>query len=201
MTTQITIDVQLDSPCDYHLAGYQLALLCDGGETRDKREHLKWWFRHRHAGKYVFEPRTLERLRQARECGVFVSRAYAKAVMLRSPTKLVYEHARPLAVIHEGARRLTPLTREALEKYLVENYRVGLITEEEDRKLDGADLKKKMPAGADPGDHWARYRRVAIEEWDGVESWARPAEAGLPRRRAAGQEAPPAASRPRDDER
>jgi hypothetical protein len=143
--------------------------------------HANCWFAYSHPDSYMLNgkgrrglsltPRTVPELRQALAIGIFVSREAARAVTegsTREGDRRIYEHAVPSNVLHAMSAALSPLDETTLEASLRANYRIGIVTRDEDVKLKAAGLRHRMPDRCDPtADPWARYRVVGIEAWDG----------------------------------
>lgn len=75
---------------------------------------------------------------------------------------LVKDHILPLAVIRDGLKQLRPRTEEVIEQYLIDHYKVALITKEEHDCLSKEGLKSRLPEDAN-GEVIKRYAAVGIE--------------------------------------
>lgn len=75
---------------------------------------------------------------------------------------LVKDHALPVVAMMEDLKKLQPRTEEVIEKYLIDSYKVALITSKEHKQLSVAGLGSKMPEGAN-GDVAKRYDKVGIK--------------------------------------
>jgi hypothetical protein len=76
---------------------------------------------------------------------------------------LIRDHAIPLAVLRQLIRELPDTSPEAIEAFLRRNYHVGIITQEENKKLNEAKLHSRMPSDWEPGDNpYERYAKVGI---------------------------------------
>lgn len=77
--------------------------------------------------------------------------------------KLIVDHAIPVAVmINDFFTVGADLSRDGIRTYLTRWYRLGLLSHEENARLDAAGLNSKMPA--DWGmDVFARYSAAGIE--------------------------------------
>jgi hypothetical protein len=77
---------------------------------------------------------------------------------------VVYEHVVPHSIVMEKLLSIDPLTNENILKVLRKFYIICAITKEEDRLLNAAKLKSKMPDGwnEETGSFFARYEAVGI---------------------------------------
>lgn len=78
--------------------------------------------------------------------------------------RLIVDHAVPIAVMVDmlfqpGAN----LTRDGIREHLIKWYHLGLLTHEENTRLNAAGLKSKMPANWNYLDVFARYHSVGID--------------------------------------
>jgi hypothetical protein len=79
------------------------------------------------------------------------------------PTKsVIIEHAVPLNVLRGKLRELDDPNPGAIEACLRQFYAVGVITYEQNQKLDSGKLRSRMPDGWNGVDPYARYREVGI---------------------------------------
>lgn len=78
--------------------------------------------------------------------------------------KLVVDHAVPVSVMVTMLfRPEVDLSRNGVRNHLVRLYRLGLLSHEENRRLDAAGLKSAMPVDWTGEDVFARYRCIGIE--------------------------------------
>lgn len=77
---------------------------------------------------------------------------------------IIYEHVIPHSIIMEKLFSIDPLTNENILKVLRKYYIICAITKEEDRLLNAAKLRSKMPDGwnEETGSVFARYESVGI---------------------------------------
>ncbi|WP_132306603.1 hypothetical protein [Komagataeibacter saccharivorans] len=78
--------------------------------------------------------------------------------------KLIVDHAVPVAVmVNMFFQPRADLTRDGLRALLIKWHHLGLLTHEENARLNAAGLNSKMPSDWDYMDVFARYRSVGIE--------------------------------------
>lgn len=78
--------------------------------------------------------------------------------------KLIVDHAVPIAVmVNMFFQPRADLTRDGLRALLIKWHHLGLLTHEENARLNAAGLNSKMPSDWDYMDVFARYRSVGIE--------------------------------------
>jgi hypothetical protein len=90
-----------------------------------------------------------------------------EARLLRdSRRELTHEHAVPRRVIiHHLLGLENP--EEAVVGEVLHRFCVAVvITKEQDKRLNDAGLRQRMPVGWDGADVWARYRTIAVEPLD-----------------------------------
>lgn len=77
---------------------------------------------------------------------------------------VIYEHVIPHSNIMKKLFSIDPLTNENILKVLRKYYIICAITKEEDRLLNAAKLRSKMPDGwnEETGSVFARYESVGI---------------------------------------
>jgi hypothetical protein len=78
--------------------------------------------------------------------------------------RLMVDHAIPLRVIKNKLfTQEAKHTAETIHAVLCQWYRLGVITAEEDKRLNEAGLQSKMPPNWNETDVFARYQQVGIE--------------------------------------
>lgn len=92
----------------------------------------------------------------------FVS-ANALTRIQRGEMGLIKDHAIPVRVLRERLAALEDTSAESIEALLRRFYAVGVITTDEDRRLNSKRLNNKMPAGWDGVSKFARYEAADIE--------------------------------------
>lgn len=93
----------------------------------------------------------------------FVSSTAARVLAGLYTERLVRDHAIPVAVIREILMNAHRPSDELVERYLRSFYRLGLITESEDERINAAGLRSRMPENWHPHDGaFARYEAVGI---------------------------------------
>ncbi|WP_075631891.1 hypothetical protein [Novacetimonas hansenii] len=79
-------------------------------------------------------------------------------------TRLIVDHAVPIAVMVDMLfKPRADLTRDGIRALLIKWHHLGLLTHEENARLNAAGLNSKMPADWDYLDIFARYHSVGIE--------------------------------------
>ena len=74
----------------------------------------------------------------------FVSKSALDVINNNFKTRLIKEHALPVSVIYELLFQESLKERD-VEEFLINYYRLGVLTFDEDKKLTEAKLKYKMP--------------------------------------------------------
>jgi hypothetical protein len=80
---------------------------------------------------------------------------------LVEPEDLIKDHCIPLSVIRGRLFELSPTTIGELETFLIEHYKIGLITQKENAELNRLHLQSTLPRGA-PYTPEARYQHAKI---------------------------------------
>jgi len=76
---------------------------------------------------------------------------------------VIHEHVIPHSIVMDKLLTLVPLTNDNILKMLKKYYVICAITKEEDKKLNAAGLRSKMPDGWKEDDSvFARYEEVGI---------------------------------------
>jgi hypothetical protein len=79
-------------------------------------------------------------------------------------TKLIVDHAVPVSVmVNTLFQPGADLSREGISTYLIRRYHLGLLSHEENSRLDAAGLNSAMPVDWDGEDAFERYHFVGIE--------------------------------------
>jgi hypothetical protein len=78
------------------------------------------------------------------------------------PKSITYDHAIPLASLR-GELQSATKSNEAMRVCLQRFIRGVVITREEDVRLNGSGLRRRLPPGAAPHDMMARYRAVGVD--------------------------------------
>ncbi len=92
----------------------------------------------------------------------FISRDALSSIKKKSNISLIKDHIVPIKVIHGILQTDINRSEENIERLLKKYYRIGVITKEEDHKLNNLQLKSKMPDDWDGNDVYARYKRADI---------------------------------------
>lgn len=87
----------------------------------------------------------------------FVSLEARNVISGQSRSGLVKDHAIPVAVLRKIISSVDPKSRSTIRDFLLENYRLGLVTKEEDKVLNIDGLKSSMPENWNGTDWKARY--------------------------------------------
>lgn len=97
----------------------------------------------------------------------FVSTAAARTLSGIERERLMKDHAIPVAVLRDMLFHEQPNSIEEIRAFMLKNYSFGIITDEEDRKLNAAGLRSRMPQGWTAADgQFARYEAVGIAAQD-----------------------------------
>lgn len=97
----------------------------------------------------------------------FVSAAAARTLGGLARERLMKDHAIPVAVVRDMLFDEQPNSIEEIRAFMLKNYCFGIITETEDRKLNAAGLRSRMPQGWTIADcPFARYEVVGIVAQD-----------------------------------
>jgi hypothetical protein len=83
---------------------------------------------------------------------------------VRTPYRLIVDHSVPVVVLREHILENRSLWEpQSLEAFLESWYRRGVLTKDQDRQLDEAGLRQRMPSGWTFGnDPFARYTKVGL---------------------------------------
>lgn len=93
----------------------------------------------------------------------FVSQTAARTLGGFTRERLMRDHAIPVAVLRDMLFEQQPDSINSIRAFLRQHYCFGIITDEEDRKLNAAGLRSCMPDGWTTADGpFARYERVGI---------------------------------------
>ena len=79
-----------------------------------------------------------------------------------SPKELTHEHAVPRKVIINHLLRITNATESVVGDVLQRWCVAVVITKAQDKHLNGAGLRQRMPVDWDGVDAWARYQAIAM---------------------------------------
>ncbi len=123
------------------------------------------WFNHRELA--------LPRLREAVKSMHYISKDAWDVLTERAPPqRLMKDHAVPVKVLRREVKAKRFATIGQLEQFLIDRYRVGVITKIEDGRL-GKVFKDEMPG--DASSEYARYSnsRVKIERSTEHLEWLR----------------------------
>lgn len=77
--------------------------------------------------------------------------------------RIVKDHSIPINVLHEIFRNQNNYSESTILNTLLNYYRLGIITKDEDKRLNLLGLRSKMPSGWRAGDEkFARYTEADI---------------------------------------
>lgn len=96
----------------------------------------------------------------------FISKDALNAINSRSDTQLIKDHAMPVKVISELLKQDDCPSEESVEKLLLNFYKLGVLTQEEDKVLNQLSLKSAMPNDWDGINVFARYEEAGIQKAD-----------------------------------
>ena len=165
------LDLILENPDGYPRKGYDPRSLLDSwyaywmGRPYVKSTGTVQWFNHRELA--------LPRLRDAVKSMHYISKDAWDVLTERAPPqRLMKDHAVPVKVLRREIKTKRFATIGQLEQFLIDRYRVGVITKTEDVRL-GKVFKDEMPR--DASSEYARYRdsRVTIERSTEHLEWLR----------------------------
>ncbi|MCP4122776.1 MAG: hypothetical protein GY751_13570 [Bacteroidetes bacterium] len=92
----------------------------------------------------------------------FVSQKARSVLSGQSNSRLVKDHAIPVVILRQMISSHDPKSIELVREFLLRNYRLGVITKEEDNDLNSKGLKSTMPTDWN-GTNWkARYEFAGI---------------------------------------
>jgi hypothetical protein len=77
--------------------------------------------------------------------------------------ELIYDHSVPFSYLQKQLMELDSVTIDSVREILLRNCTACLITSDEDKKLNKAGLRRRMPKDWDGIDVLARYRALGIE--------------------------------------
>ncbi len=97
----------------------------------------------------------------------FVSTAAARTLGGITRERLMKDHAIPVAVLRDMLFEMQPGSSGELREIMLKHYRFGIISYDEDRRLNEAGLRSRMPHGRQRGDSpFARYQSAGIVTQD-----------------------------------
>jgi hypothetical protein len=97
----------------------------------------------------------------------FVSQAAARTLGGVTRERLMKDHAIPVSILRDMLFQEHPRTVEDVRAFMLAHYRFGIITDAEDRRLNKAGLRSRMPNGWVNGESpFARYEAVGIAAQD-----------------------------------
>jgi hypothetical protein len=96
--------------------------------------------------------------------GDFISTKAMRIMNGEEPGRLVKDHSIPIKILRKLIVREQRVNTAYIEEFLKDHYRLGIITKDEDRKINAEKLRSNMPEDWDEKDPFARYRAVNIEE-------------------------------------
>lgn len=91
----------------------------------------------------------------------FISAEANKVLNSDTDDHLIKDHSVPVNILRKELSALKPLDTEGVKTFLLNRYRLGVITKCEDNKLSGP-LKSGFPSGSSTFDILARYKAVGI---------------------------------------
>tara|TARA_B100000900_G_C20349543_1_gene621725 strand:- start:95 stop:628 length:534 start_codon:yes stop_codon:yes gene_type:complete len=93
----------------------------------------------------------------------FISKDAFEAINNKSNTRLMKDHSVPIKIIRMLLQSDLSRSEKNIEKFLNKYYRLGVLTKEEDIRLNDIKLKSDMPQDWDGYDVFARYKKAGIE--------------------------------------
>ncbi len=94
----------------------------------------------------------------------FISSEAKRTIDGKASDRLIKDHSIPIAVLRERLRTLNDHQPETIEAFLKSNYRLGVLTLAEDKRLTERGLKSSMPSDWNGIDTYARYHQVGISD-------------------------------------
>lgn len=97
----------------------------------------------------------------------FISKNAFEVINKNMDVRIIKEHSLQVSVIYELLFEEKFLHEEEIENFLINYYKFGVITKEEDDKLTKNKLKYKMPLGWNKHKSiFDRYKEVNILKYD-----------------------------------
>lgn len=94
----------------------------------------------------------------------FVSADAKKVLNGELEDRLVKDHAIPIRVLRELIHEMPDQSISSIKTFLMENYRLGVVTKSEDKRLNKNGLRSVMPKDWDKLNWKARYDTAEILE-------------------------------------
>ena len=105
-----------------------------------------------------------EALKLINKMNIDLKKTYKRGKFYGKKQPFVYEHSIPASIVRSQLLDLAPLEQSEVENILSSAGSVAMILREEDKKLSGMKLARKMPQGWGWGDdEFARYKTAGIE--------------------------------------
>lgn len=103
-------------------------------------------------------------MRYAMDEFVYVNLYQSDEAKGKTKKEVIRDHVVPHKIVMEMLLSLDKLSKDSAWEVIEKYYKICSVTREEDRKLNEADLKSKMPEGwcKNEGDPFARYEKVGI---------------------------------------
>ena len=122
------------------------------------RTYLDSWYANHKGGGFVKSTGTVQwfnrgdlrhsRHRKTMQDNEFISLAAWDVLRGKNEgVDLVKDHAVPVCIMYDEMVSANLKSTGDIERYLLERYRFGILTGEEDRRLTSAKLRKRMPEG------------------------------------------------------
>lgn len=93
----------------------------------------------------------------------FISEQAEEVLSGRQRHELMKDHSVPIAVVRSKLFELNDTSIESIRSLLMTWYKLGVITKDEDTRLNANGLRQKMPDDWDGADPFARYHAVGIK--------------------------------------
>lgn len=140
------------------------------------RSFVDKWFAYKQQGNFLtknlierkFNKPYANKLSDAeRDCLLkmhFISKDAKDAILNKTKTQLIKDHSVPVKIIHKQMLKKGNCSEIQIEELLTNYYSLGVLTAQEDLKLNALKLKSDMPADWDGKDLFARYKKANIKQ-------------------------------------
>ena len=157
--------------CESYLKHILLFIRSNNPDNHLFRNFIDSWFAYHKKGPFLnsnMRPRWFNnpcpiKDRSALLSMHFVSAAAFQSMETKRKIRLIKEHAIPVSVLLKLLRATKPRKLSDVENFLLQFYRLGVITKEEDNRVSRSGYKSTMPAGwSNDCSVWARYEIAEI---------------------------------------
>lgn len=92
----------------------------------------------------------------------FISEKAEKVIKNGGGERLIKEHSVPVKVLRSLMEDMDYPTTSDVENFLLQHYRIGVLTTSDDQLLKDADVNSSMPYNWDRVDMFARYSHAGV---------------------------------------